>query len=266
MSRMPEELTGAASEPQPTIRRLLCLVAAVAAVSFLIGMGTSFFVATIRAFPIQRVIASGLLGTAVYRVLGMGLLAAAFFFPMVIGTVAGQLCATFRAQQRWIRIWMGVISAQFAIYAYCGFHGVANGLSPSPALSPDSLASYVGVRVATDGTFRSIICALFLIWTFVASVKAAIASKSRIYFSSSELPVLRRELTELANRRRTYIVRIVGAAVILLMVVDRYHVEMASQMQRRGVFGFGGPTQFLGIGKKIFESVVPELFATFFDA
>ena len=77
-----------------------------------------------------------------------------------------------------------------------------------------------------------------------------------------ELPLLRRELTELANRKRTYIIRVVGAIVILLCLFFAYQQTM---LARQVLIGIGMPssiTHFLGIGGDIFEKITPILFYT----
>lgn len=71
-----------------------------------------------------------------------------------------------------------------------------------------------------------------------------------------ELPLLRRELTELANRRRTYVVRIVAAVVILFIVFTAYQSAMAN----RGNIGIG-VTRYLGVGGDVFNIIAPTLFA-----
>ena len=76
-----------------------------------------------------------------------------------------------------------------------------------------------------------------------------------------ELPLLRRELTELANRRRTYVVRVVGAVVVLFFVFVAYEQAMANRLRRPG-FGIGGPNQYWGIGREIFARITPTLFYT----
>ena len=42
-----------------------------------------------------------------------------------------------------------------------------------------------------------------------------------------ELPLLRRELTELSNRRRTYIIRFVGAVVVLSVVMVLFQRQIS---------------------------------------
>ncbi len=86
-----------------------------------------------------------------------------------------------------------------------------------------------------------------------------------------ELPLLRRELIELANRRRTYIIRFVGAIVILTFVVYTFLRQI--NLIAAGVPGIqfvGGfpvvartawnPNKFLGAGGIVFSSIVPMLF------
>jgi ABC-type transport system involved in multi-copper enzyme maturation permease subunit len=86
-----------------------------------------------------------------------------------------------------------------------------------------------------------------------------------------QLPLLRRELTELANRRRTYIVRLIGAVILLsiVFVVLRTSISRATSMGGPGGFAMpaipGMPPavariRLLGIGGQIFPSIVPWLF------
>jgi len=77
-----------------------------------------------------------------------------------------------------------------------------------------------------------------------------------------ELPLLRRELTELANRKRTYIIRVVGAIVILLFLFFAYQQTMLIRKAsiRNGMSS--GIGQYLGIGGDIFEKITPILFYT----
>jgi ABC-type transport system involved in multi-copper enzyme maturation permease subunit len=77
-----------------------------------------------------------------------------------------------------------------------------------------------------------------------------------------ELPLLRRELTELANRRRTYIVRVVGAVIILFFVMGAYENVLMQRQNLRGIYSTGGPEQLLGIGGDVFSQVTPALFTT----
>lgn len=71
-----------------------------------------------------------------------------------------------------------------------------------------------------------------------------------------ELPLLRRELTELANRRRTYIVRVVGAIGILFFTFIAYQQTINGRLTQRGSLS----TQFLGIGGDVFREITPTLF------
>ncbi len=78
-----------------------------------------------------------------------------------------------------------------------------------------------------------------------------------------ELPLLKRELIELSNRRRTYVVRFVGAIVILSYVFYKFFETMAFV----GVNPPGGtsgatwsPNKFLGSGGIVFAAIVPMLF------
>lgn len=75
-----------------------------------------------------------------------------------------------------------------------------------------------------------------------------------------ELPLLRRELTELSNRRRTYVVRVLGAIIILFFVFVAYQDVIAGRMSYRMTFEMGGMNRFLGIGGDVFEAVTPKLF------
>lgn len=72
-----------------------------------------------------------------------------------------------------------------------------------------------------------------------------------------ELPLLKRELTELANRKRTYVVRFVGALVILFYVFLVYQQAMNSRL--------ASPFQtslnpMFGVGGQIFSRITPSLF------
>lgn len=89
--------------------------------------------------------------------------------------------------------------------------------------------------------------------------------RSRILNLLPQFPVLRRELTELANRRRTYIIRIVGAIALLSVVFIVLQIATEQAAARKnpsgfGGFGRGGVTDLMGIGRGIFSSVVPCLF------
>lgn len=84
-----------------------------------------------------------------------------------------------------------------------------------------------------------------------------------------QLPLLRRELTELANRRRTYVVRIVGAILLLSIVFLVFRASMARAAGTNPMFAGGGfpgsqqpygPFRFLGIGGTVFQDIVPWLF------
>lgn len=182
-----------------------------------------------------------------------------------LGGLLSQLAATFRVSNLAARRIVALIAWFAATYFAVAFFGVAAGTHPSPNLSLAQIGWYVGNALVGDGFGgRSAFLIAFslgmFLFTLVLVVQAASQHRQRLFLPSGELPLLRRELTELANRRRTYIVRIVGAAVILLLVVDRYSVVMQSRMQMRGSFSVQGPTQFLGIGKEIFAAIVPQLF------
>ena len=77
-----------------------------------------------------------------------------------------------------------------------------------------------------------------------------------------ELPLLRRELTELSSRRRTYVIRFFGAIIVLttVMLYYSYHVAML-ESSGYGV-GSGNPNRFLGAGSPIFKGIVPMLFVS----
>ncbi|HIE98986.1 MAG: hypothetical protein ABGZ23_29740 [Fuerstiella sp.] len=77
-----------------------------------------------------------------------------------------------------------------------------------------------------------------------------------------ELPLLRRELTELANRRRTYIVRVVAAIILLFLVFVAYSQAIGQRLQFMGNTGLTGPMQYMGIGGDIFARIIPLLFYT----
>ncbi|MEZ6061216.1 MAG: ABC transporter permease subunit [Planctomycetaceae bacterium] len=75
-----------------------------------------------------------------------------------------------------------------------------------------------------------------------------------------ELPLLRRELIELANRKRTYVVRVVGAVVLLFMVFTAYSVAVTEWVSNSGLFGVSGSNRYFGIGGPVFVRIVPLLF------
>ena len=67
------------------------------------------------------------------------------------------------------------------------------------------------------------------------------------------LPLLAKELTELANRRRTYVLRTIYACVFLLLAYLRYESVVAKWQNAFGnAFSFG----MLGYGRFVFEEVV----------
>ncbi|MEQ9406427.1 MAG: hypothetical protein RIK87_01830 [Fuerstiella sp.] len=78
-----------------------------------------------------------------------------------------------------------------------------------------------------------------------------------------ELPLLRRELTELSNRRRTYIVRVIAACILLLVVFLAYLKAVSDREQMLSRVGMVlGPTRYLGIGGGVFADITPTLFYT----
>jgi len=74
-----------------------------------------------------------------------------------------------------------------------------------------------------------------------------------------EFPLLRRELIEIANRRRTYIVRIVAAVILLLVMWRAYASAVSSSLTNTG-FTAGFSLSGLGIGDDIVRQVMPFLF------
>lgn len=83
-----------------------------------------------------------------------------------------------------------------------------------------------------------------------------------------ELPLLRRELTELSNRRRTYIVRFLGSIVVLTVVLLLLEQGLNSVnlgagppwIVMRGAPAPYNPNRYLGSGGTIFQLIVPTLF------
>ena len=75
-----------------------------------------------------------------------------------------------------------------------------------------------------------------------------------------ELPLLRRELTELANRRRTYVVRVIGAVVVLSTVLVHYWSVMNARLAMMQRTQSLQVTDFLGIGGEILVAIAPVLF------
>lgn len=72
-----------------------------------------------------------------------------------------------------------------------------------------------------------------------------------------ELPLLRRELTELANRKRTYVIRVLGAVGILFYVFIMYEKAMNARLGQSLQLGIN---PMLGVGGDIFGRVTPTLF------
>ncbi len=77
-----------------------------------------------------------------------------------------------------------------------------------------------------------------------------------------ELPLLRRELTELSSRRRTYVIRFVGAIVVLTAVMLYYSYQVALLESSGYGVGVGNPNRFIGAGASIFKGIVPMLFVS----
>ncbi|MEJ7595167.1 MAG: hypothetical protein WKF77_26890 [Planctomycetaceae bacterium] len=63
-----------------------------------------------------------------------------------------------------------------------------------------------------------------------------------------ELPLLRRELTELSSRRRTYVIRFVGAIIVLttVMLYYSYQVSLLESSRYQYGPGVGNPNRFFG--------------------
>lgn len=72
-----------------------------------------------------------------------------------------------------------------------------------------------------------------------------------------ELPLLRRELTELANRKRTYVIRFLGALIILFYVFVVYERSMSARLSGQMQPGIN---PMLGVGGIIFSQITPTLF------
>jgi len=81
-----------------------------------------------------------------------------------------------------------------------------------------------------------------------------------------ELPLLRRELIELSARRRTYIVRSLGALLLLGWVLFQVSNSLSElvqyQLQNAMNFGFGrsAAMSLMGSGAILFPRLVPTLF------
>lgn len=75
-----------------------------------------------------------------------------------------------------------------------------------------------------------------------------------------ELPLLRRELTELANRRRTYIVRVIAAVVVLFLVFVAYQSAMSSRVFQGTAITSFALTNYMGVGGEIFHRICFQLF------
>ena len=77
-----------------------------------------------------------------------------------------------------------------------------------------------------------------------------------------ELPLLRRELTELSSRRRTYVIRFVGAIIVLTAVMLYFNYQVAMLESSGYGVGSGNPNRYLGAGEPIFKAIVPMLFVS----
>jgi len=77
-----------------------------------------------------------------------------------------------------------------------------------------------------------------------------------------ELPLLRRELTELSSRRRTYVIRFLGSIIVLTTVMLYYSYQIALLESSGYGVGSGNPNRFLGAGAPIFKGIVPMLFVS----
>lgn len=77
-----------------------------------------------------------------------------------------------------------------------------------------------------------------------------------------ELPLLRRELAELSSRRRTYVIRFVGAIIVLTTVMVYYSYQVALLESSGYGVGVGNPNRFIGAGASIFKGIVPMLFVS----
>ncbi len=77
-----------------------------------------------------------------------------------------------------------------------------------------------------------------------------------------ELPLLRRELTELSSRRRTYVIRFVGAIIVLTAVMLYFNYQVAMLESSGYGVGSGNPNRFVGVGASIFKGIVPMLFVS----
>ena len=77
-----------------------------------------------------------------------------------------------------------------------------------------------------------------------------------------ELPLLKRELIELSNRRRTYIVRFFGAIILLTIVVLRFYDVLNALTASQAYLppGTRAPNRYLGSGGQVFFAIVPMLF------
>jgi ABC-type transport system involved in multi-copper enzyme maturation permease subunit len=83
-----------------------------------------------------------------------------------------------------------------------------------------------------------------------------------------EFPLLRRELTELAQRKRTYVLRCIGAVILLAIAVLVYSsaLSQATRFSQANLAQFGGNAQLaaqqFGIGGVVFQRIMPFLFWT----
>ena len=212
---------------------------------------------------------------------GMPLLYFSVWTTILFGTVIGVIVAkagqTFGLSDRVFLGLCAICAGMVGMYFAWAFDAIARmGPPAEPMLNPFKLFLYIWVFFF-KGTYTlerltafksdTVVSGfpLLLIWSgefLIVLLTSWIPSQrpaERISFS--QLPLLRRELTELANRRRTYVVRMVGAVVILFFLFLAYRAAVALRTQ----YNFGqvlGWQQFMGIGGDIFAGIAPTLFYT----
>lgn len=197
------------------------------------------------------------------------------FFGYAIGVVVAKTGQTFGVSDRLVLGLSALSACMTGMYFAWAFDAIARlGPPVVPMFAPNKLLLYMWVLFYKGAytlqrltAFESGIVvsrfSLLFIWVaelVIVSVTSLIRSQRPAErFSFSQLPLLRRELTELANRKRTYLVRIVGAVVILFFMA----VAQQSALNSRIAMNWGqaiGWQNFIGVGGDIFATMAPALF------
>ncbi len=207
---------------------------------------------------------------------------------VALGTLVGKVGHRLEICNRRRMTLAGCLAGLIGVYAAWAFDGMARfgiDVFPGIMLTPTQIGGYMGAFsndsfwgvqnpsrpsdvTNISGAFLLLIWVVEIVIIIGGCIAFAVDVRRHRYlrFASvfrTELPLLRRELTELANRRRTYLVRVVGACVLLFFVFLAYQSAMADRDQLIRIYGgFVGPSTYLGIGGAVFAAITPMLFYT----